>query len=360
MSESGDFCYQAPPNQIFYKKRMKTRTFMDKVVLYAQAGRGGNGCNSFRREKFVQHGGPDGGDGGRGGNITLVGNHDENSLVRLYFTPHQTAPNGGDGKGKQLYGRSGKDLYIAVPCGTEVHDRASGMILGDIKEHGEELLITRGGKGGLGNVHWKTSTHQAPTEKTDGELGEYVELRLELKILADVGLVGFPNAGKSSIISEISDAHPKIAAYPFTTLNPIIGTLIYKDYSRVTVADIPGLIEGAHEGIGLGHDFLRHIERSQCLVFVIDMAAVDGRKPHEDYVALRKELELYQSSLADRPYIVVANKMDMEEAADNLAEFKKETGLDPLAISVLDNVSTEELRQRIHTMMQELGNKPPA
>ena len=332
---------------------MKTRTFMDSVVLYVQAGGGGNGCRSFRREKFVAHGGPDGGDGGRGGNITLVGCRDESSLVRLYFTPHQKAPSGGHGKGKQLCGRGGKDLFIRVPCGTEVRERHTGRLLGDITQHDEELLLAKGGKGGLGNIHWKSSTHQAPTEHTEGQEGQSSELRLDLKILADVGFVGFPNAGKSSILTKISDAHPKIGAYPFTTLNPIIGTLIFEDYSRVTVADIPGLIEGASEGIGLGHDFLRHIERSKCLVYVIDMSGLDGRKPHDDFHALRKELEIYQADLIERPCFFVANKMDLEESQENLAEFKRETGVEPLLLSASEGQGIQELRRRIDDMMKQ-------
>ncbi|MDA1043654.1 MAG: GTPase ObgE [Verrucomicrobia bacterium] len=332
---------------------MKTRTFMDSVVLYVQAGDGGNGCCSFRRERSVAKGGPDGGDGGRGGNIILVGCRNENSLVRLYFTPHQKAPNGGHGKGKQLYGRNGEDLYIPVPCGTEVRDRASGALLGDITENDEKFMLAKGGKGGLGNVHWKSSTHQTPMEQTDGEAGQVAEIILELKLLADVGLVGFPNAGKSSILAKISDAHPKIGAYPFTTLNPIIGTIIFDDFSHITLADIPGLIEGANEGIGLGHDFLRHIERSKCLVYVIDMSGLEGRKPHDDYRALRKELELYQVDLIDRPCFVVANKMDVEESQDNLEEFKRETGLDPLRVSASDGSGISELRSQIYNMIRE-------
>jgi GTPase len=332
---------------------VKSRTFVDTVTLHAKGGNGGNGCASFRREKFVAYGGPDGGDGGRGGNVILRCNHDENSLIRLYFAPHQRARNGGHGKGKQLHGRNGKDLYVPVPPGTEVWDPETGVLLGDIVEHEQELLVARGGRGGRGNVHWKSSTHQAPTEHTGGGKTEQITLRLKLKLVADMGLVGFPNAGKSSVLTGISDAHPKIGAYPFTTLNPIIGTLIFEDYSRLTVADIPGLIEGAHEGIGLGHAFLRHIERAACLVYIIDMAGMDGRSPHEDYLSLRRELEMHREDLATRPALVVANKMDVPDAEEQLAEFKAETGTDPIRISA----TTGEGLAALKAAMQQLWKR---
>ncbi len=332
---------------------MKARTFVDTATLYAKGGNGGNGCVSFRREKYVPRGGPDGGDGGRGGHVILRCNRDENSLIRLYFAPHQRARNGGHGKGKQLHGRNGKDLYVAVPPGTEVWDPETGVLLGDIVEHDQEFLVARGGRGGRGNVHWKSPTHQAPTEHTDGDKTEQLTLRLELKLVADMGLVGFPNAGKSSILTGISDAHPKIGAYPFTTLNPIIGTLIFEDYSRITVADIPGLIEGAHDGVGLGHAFLRHIERAYCLVYVIDMAGVDARKPHEDYHSLRRELEMHRADLVTRPAKVVANKMDLPEAEENLATFKAETGTDPIRVSASTGEGLDALKAAMSALWKE-------
>ncbi len=339
---------------------MKTRTFVDSVVLYAEAGHGGNGCRSFRREKYVPRGGPDGGDGGRGGHVVLQGDREVDSLVRLYYSPHQRAGHAGHGQGKQIHGRNGKDLVVKIPCGTEIHDKETGLLIGDITRHGEQLLIARGGKGGLGNVHWKSSTHQAPTEHTEGEPGEEASLRLELKIIADVGLVGFPNAGKSSLLTKLSDAHPKIGAYPFTTLNPIIGTIVYPDYSRITIADIPGLINDAHRGVGLGHAFLRHIERSKCLVYVIDMAGTDGRKPHEDYQALRKELGLYRRDLIDRPFLVVANKLDLEEGRENLPVFEKETGVVPLKISASDGFGIDTLREKISATMHRAAEEKAA
>ena len=302
---------------------------------------------SFRREKFVPRGGPDGGDGGHGGHVILRASRDENSLVRVYYVPHQRADHGGAGRGKKQHGRNGKDCIVTVPCGSEVHNKETGELLGDIVEHGEELVVARGGRGGRGNVHWKSSTHQAPTEHTDGTPGEEIELQLELKLVADVGLVGFPNAGKSSLLSRISDAHPKIAAYPFTTLNPVIGTVIFDDYSRLQVADIPGLLEGANEGVGLGHAFLRHIERASYIVYVIDMAGVDQREPHEDYTNLRKELELHKEELIRRPSLVVANKMDLPEACENLAQFQEKTGCQPLQVSAAKEEGIDELKAAI-------------
>jgi len=327
---------------------MKTPTFKDRVKLYVAAGNGGNGCASFRREKFVPKGGPDGGDGGRGGHVYLVVEPNVDSLLPLYYRPHQKATHGGRGRGKQCHGRNGTDLHIKVPLGTDVRLHGDGTLLGELVEEGQELLVAQGGKGGIGNIHYKTSSHQAPREFTEGELGEEKELLLELKIVADVGLVGYPNAGKSTLLRAISAARPKIAAYPFTTLNPIIGTVEYDDFKAVKVADIPGLIDGAHEGIGLGHDFLRHIERTKFLLFVIDMAGVDGRDPAEDYFNLRKELRLYREDLDHRPYAVIANKMDLPEAAENLEPFKQHVGTTSLEISAQAKQGINPVRTLLH------------
>jgi GTP-binding protein len=327
---------------------VKTRRFVDSILLHATAGNGGNGSASFRREKFVPKGGPDGGDGGRGGHIILRANNDTDSLIDIYFSPQRRAEHGGCGSGSQSHGRNGRDLIIPVPCGTQVLDAETGQIIGDLVEHNTELIVAKGGQGGRGNVHWKRSTHQAPTEHTDGTAGEILTLRLELKIVADIGLVGLPNAGKSSLLRTLSDAHPKVAAYPFTTLHPIIGTMIFDDYSTLKVADIPGLIKGAHDGTGLGHDFLRHIERSSCLLYVIDMAGVDGRAPTDDFKCLRKELELYQPELLDREWLVVANKMDLPEAAAHLKTFTRKTGVKPLKISTLTGAGVPELKALLH------------
>jgi GTP-binding protein len=329
---------------------MKNRIFVDTVVLRAEAGRGGNGCVSFRREKFVARGGPDGGDGGRGGHVYLRGDGDETSLIRIFYDPHQRAESGGHGKGKQLHGRNGADLVIKVPRGTEVRDAQTDLLLADITEQGQEVIVARGGRGGLGNVHWKTSTHQAPREHTNGGEPEVAELRLTLKLIADAGLVGYPNAGKSSLLRAITDAHPKVGAYPFTTLNPIIGTLMFDDYERLTVADIPGLIKGAHEGIGLGHDFLRHIERAPFLVFVLDMGGVDGRNPLDDYRSLREELQLHRADLGERPALLVANKMDLPEAAANLDAFERETGEHALRVSARSGEGIEAFKDALREL----------
>lgn len=329
---------------------MKARTFVDSCILYAAGGRGGNGCVSFRREKYVAFGGPNGGDGGRGGHVILQADRDTDSLISLYFTPHLRGAPGQHGMGKEMYGRQGKDVVAKVPCGTQVYDEASGVLLAELLDHGGQHIIARGGRGGLGNCHWKTSTHQAPREHTDGDPGQELTLRLELKLVADAGLVGFPNAGKSSLLRCVSDAHPKVAAYPFTTLNPIIGTLKFEDYSSMRLADIPGLIEGAHDGVGLGFRFLRHVERSLFLVFVLDMAGSEDRDPVKDYEDLRRELTLYKEELAERPFIVVANKMDLPEAAQKLKAFKKATKCKPLPVSALSGDGIPELRERIREM----------
>lgn len=332
---------------------MKARTFIDSVVLYAASGHGGNGCVGFRREKFVPHGGPDGGDGGCGGDVVIRADAEVDSLVKYYYTPHQRAAHGGAGRGRRLHGKNGDPLILKVPCGTELHEKETGRLLGEVLQPGDEIIVGRGGHGGKGNWHWRSPTHQAPTEHSDGEPGEEIALRLELKIVSDIGLIGFPNAGKSSLLTAISDAHPKVGAYPFTTLNPIIGTLIFEDYTRARVADIPGIIAGAHEGVGLGDAFLRHVERAPCLVFVIDMAGVDNRQPHEDLPCLREELRLYNETLTTRPFLVAANKMDLPEAMENLETFRRETGEAPIPISAETGDGIPQLKQAIEAMWKK-------
>lgn len=312
---------------------MKPVSFRDRVKVFLQAGNGGNGIVAFRREKFLPRGGPDGGDGGNGGSIIFRGDSNEDSLHRLYHHPHQRAEHGGDGKGNNRKGRKGKDKTLPVPRGTVILNAETEEVIGEIMEDGQELVIAKGGRGGLGNTHFKSSITQAPTRCTPGTAGDELAVRLELKLMADVGLVGYPNAGKSTLLTALTDAQPKIASYPFTTLNPIIGTLIYENYHRLRIADIPGLIDGAADGTGLGHHFLRHIERSRFLLFVIDMAAEDGRDPAQDYSNLRKELEAYNPELAERPFRILANKMDDPAAEENLKSFRDETGLDPLPVS---------------------------
>lgn len=323
---------------------MKAITFVDRVRVYVYAGDGGNGCSSFRREKYVDKGGPDGGDGGRGGSVYLVASKDQASLLDLYYEPHQRAERGEHGRGKQCNGRAGRDRYVSVPCGTQVYDETTGEFLGEVINDGDTLLVARGGRGGLGNMHFATPSHRAPREHTPGEEGEKKVLRLELKTVADVGLVGYPNAGKSTLLRAITSARPKVAPYPFTTLHPIIGTLSFDDFQSLKIADIPGLIKDAHKGVGLGHDFLRHIERTKFLVYILDMAGTEGRNPVDDYRNLRRELKLYQPALLKRPSLVVANKMDLPEAAEHLGEFKRRTRIRPLEVSAEKGIGLDAFK----------------
>ena len=332
---------------------MKSRSFVDTAVLHAVAGKGGDGSRSFRHEKFVPKGGPDGGDGGRGGSVWLVGDEDVDSLVAIYYEPERRASAGGAGMGRYRHGANGADLFVKVPLGTVVSDAETGRELGEILAHGARLLVARGGEGGAGNVHFKSSTHQAPEEFKPGKPGEDVRLRLDLKILADVGLVGFPSAGKSSILREISRARPKVAAYHFTTLHPILGTVVLPDaFTSFRVADIPGIVEGAHEGAGLGFEFMRHIERAKAIVLVVDMAAEEGRDPAEDYRTLLRELEARDPALLERPRIVVASKMDLPDAKARLREFKKATGVTPLETSVPEKRGFDKLVARLARLVK--------
>jgi len=312
---------------------VKAITFRDRVKIYARAGNGGNGIVAFFRDKMTPHGGPDGGDGGHGGSIILRGDSNTDSLNYLHYQPHQRAEHGGNGSGNNRHGRNGKNTVINVPLGTVVKDSETEEFIAEVTEEGQEVVIAKGGYGGLGNPRFKSSINRTPTQCKEGSPGEELTYRIELKLMADVGLVGYPNAGKSTLLTSLTDAHPKIASYPFTTLNPILGTLVFENYSRIRIADIPGLIDGAAEGTGLGHYFLRHIERSRFLIFVIDMAAEDGRDPVEDYNNLRSELTAYNPELTDRRFLVLANKMDQEGSAENLKAFRKKTGLDPLPVS---------------------------
>ncbi|MFH0880711.1 MAG: GTPase ObgE [Lentisphaerota bacterium] len=332
---------------------MKGLTFVDRVTIKVFAGHGGDGCSSFRREKYIPLGGPDGGDGGRGGHVILRASKDESSLLHLYYQPLQRATHGGRGANQQKYGRTGEDHFVKVPLGTEIRDNETGESLGELLNDSDELIVAKGGKGGLGNMHFATSTYQAPTECTEGVRGEEKSLLLEMKSVADVGLVGYPNAGKSTLIGALTPAHPKVGAYPFTTLYPSIGTLELENYQRIKLADIPGLIDGAHQGTGLGHDFLRHIERTSFLLYVIDMAGTEGRNPVDDFRNLRKELKLYKAELAKRPYMVVANKMDSEEALVHLKEFKRRTREKPIAISAVLGEGLDDLKRALQARFKE-------
>ena len=288
---------------------------------------------SMRREALVEFGGPDGGDGGRGGDVVFKASEHVNSLLSLYYDPKCYAQDGEGGKGQKMYGKRGKDLVVPVPLGTEVYDAETGELVADITDPGQSVVVAKGGAGGFGNVHFKSSVNQAPTEHTPGGPAEERRLRLELKTIADAGLLGFPNAGKSSLLSVLSSATPKIASYPFTTLNPMVGTIEYDDFAQIRMADVPGIIEGASRGVGLGFDFLKHLERSRVLVYMIDMAGTDNRKPWDDYKILAAEIAAYNEELAARPYLVVANKMDRAAGRKNLRRFVKETGELPIALS---------------------------
>ena len=312
---------------------MKTRTFIDQVEVEVRSGKGGDGATSFRREALVAFGGPDGGDGGRGGDVVLRASTHVNSLISLYFDPRLFAENGVPGSGGRCFGRRGKDLVVDVPCGTLVTDAETGLLVADITTPGHKVIVAKGGAGGFGNVHFKSSVNQAPTEHTPGGAAEERRLKLELKTIADAGLLGFPNAGKSSLLTRLSRATPKVASYPFTTINPIVGTVEYPDFAQIRMADVPGIIEGASRGVGLGLAFLKHLERSRVLVYVLDMAGTDNRKPWDDYAILSKEIAEYNTELPARPFLVLANKMDKAAARKNLKRFVKETGVKPFAIS---------------------------
>ncbi len=297
--------------------------FTDKASISVRAGRGGNGCCSFHREKFVPRGGPDGGDGGDGGDVILEAVSGEQSLAALTYNRHYQAPDGPGGRGANMHGRKASDIILKVPVGTVVRDRDTGEVLADLDACGIRVTVAKGGRGGRGNPRFATSTNRVPHEWEPGAPGEERNLELELKTIADVGLVGYPNAGKSTLLSAVSQARPKIAPYPFTTLHPMVGVIEYPDYARITVADIPGLIDGAHDNVGLGHSFLRHIERTVVLAYVLDMAGTDNRLPWDDLEHLRSELELYMPGLSRRATVIAANKMDCPEAEANLAELKK-------------------------------------
>ena len=312
---------------------MKARTFIDQVDVVVRSGKGGDGAASFRREALVAFGGPDGGDGGRGGDVVLRASTHVNSLISLYFDPKLVAEDGVPGSGKRCYGRRGKDLVVDVPCGTLVTDLDTGLVVADIVDPGQRVVIAKGGAGGYGNVHFKSAVNQAPTEHTPGGPAEERRLHFELKTIADAGLLGFPNAGKSSILTALSSATPKIASYPFTTLNPIVGTIEYDDFAQIRMADVPGIIEGASQGVGLGIAFLKHLERARVLVYMIDMAGTDNRKPWDDYRVLADEIAAFNAELPERPFLVVANKMDQAAARKNLRRFVKETGVTPIALS---------------------------
>jgi GTP-binding protein len=395
--------------------------FIDEIKIYARAGHGGKGSVAFHREAFVPKGGPSGGNGGRGGSVILQADHDLNNLLQQYYVPRLLAEDGHHGMGKGMDGLAGKDLIIKVPCGTLVWQLkdttppietkmkqddddddedekpmiGSGMgkrpllrtthgqsameidlsqgaetggededapetreLVADLTTHGQQFVLCKGGRGGLGNRNFATARHQTPRFAQPGEPGTEGEYLLELRIMAEIGLVGYPNAGKSTLLTAISKARPKIAAYPFTTLTPQIGILEYADWKRLTVCDVPGLIEGAHNNVGLGHAFLRHIKRCKILVLLLDMAGTDGREPWDDYKQLLKELELYDPELLERPRLVVANKIDEAIAEEKLKLFKKKIKkVSPLPISAAFGAGMDKFKQTIREAVEEASDE---
>ena len=365
--------------------------FVDRIKIFAQAGNGGRGCVSFRREKFVPKGGPDGGDGGRGGDVVLRANQHVDNLTGLFYEPIVKAKNGGHGMGKKMHGRSAPAKIVKVPVGTlvrrteegkrptsnaqrptpnaEAHDAGSDQfaianpqseieLVVDLTRDGQEFVLCRGGAGGKGNVHFKSSRNRAPREYTEGEEGEQGHFLLELRTIADAGLVGYPNAGKSTLLRKISAARPKVAPYPFTTLHPVIGVVEFSGYRRATIADIPGLIEGAHRNLGLGHDFLRHITRCQVLLFVVDVAGSEGRNPIEDLQNLRREIDLYDPILSERPWFAVANKMDLPGADENLLALQKRfSAVDIAPISAATGEGLDAFKTKLEQWLTSASEK---
>ena len=310
--------------------------FLDEVKIFVRSGDGGNGLVAFRREKYVPKGGPAGGDGGRGANVVFIVDEGLRTFMEYRYQKKFVAPNGENGMSKGMHGRKSKDLYLKVPPGTVIRDTDTGEVLADLVEHEQEVIVARGGRGGRGNCRFATPSNPAPEIAENGEPGEERNLTLELKLMADVGLVGFPSVGKSTLLSITSKAKPKIADYHFTTLAPNLGVVETKDHRSFVMADLPGLIEGASQGVGLGHQFLRHIERTKVIVHVIDMSATDGRDPYEDYKVINAELGEYNMRLLERPQVVVANKMDIPVASENLVEFKKRLAEDGEDVDIVE------------------------
>jgi GTPase len=328
--------------------------FIDRVKIRVQGGHGGNGVTAFRREKFVPRGGPSGGEGGRGGDVWIVADSSLNTLLHLRYNPEHIAGRGMHGEGSNRSGRDGEDVIVRVPVGTQLFEVSTGELLQDLALDGAKWLAARGGRGGFGNSHFATSTNRAPRYHQDGSEGEELELQLELKLLADVGLVGFPNAGKSTFISTISAAKPKIADYPFTTLEPHLGVVDMGDFRTFVVADIPGIIEGAHEGAGLGDRFLRHIERTTLLLHLVDVSSFSGRETVDDYHKLNHELAAYSSALASRPQIVVATKIDALEEPERLESLKQAVAVEGHEFYAISSVTNENVRELVNGVARKL------
>ena len=335
--------------------------FIDKARIYVEAGNGGDGMSSFRREKFVEKGGPKGGNGGRGGNVILRADNSLNTLIDFRYKRKFIAKRGDKGGISNMTGHRGEDVIIKVPLGTVVRDDETNIMIADLTEDGQEFVAAKGGRGGKGNACYATSTKRAPTFAEKGEPGTKGWLRLELKLLADVGLVGYPSVGKSSIISRVSAARPEIAAYHFTTLTPVLGVVRLSEEQSFVLADIPGLIEGAAEGVGLGHDFLRHIERTKVLLHVVDVSGCEGRDPIEDFEKINHELEAYSAKLARRKQLVVANKMDLPDSADNfvlLKEYVEAKGYEIMPVSAATGEGLQDLMWKAWEMARQYVAEP--
>jgi len=334
--------------------------FVDLVKIHVKAGDGGKGCVSFRRERFVPRGGPDGGDGGRGGHIIIKAKEEINTLLDHKYKKSYKAERGQHGMGKKMHGKDGADMFIFVPVGTVVRDADTGEVIADLVLPDSEVIVARGGRGGLGNAHFATPTRQAPRFTGPAEMGEEKTLILELKLIADVGLIGLPNAGKSTLLSVLSSARPKIADYPFTTLAPVLGVVKYQDFKSFVVADIPGLIEGAHKGIGLGFQFLRHVERTRLLLHLVDISGIVEEDPVESLKKINKELNLYSYELTLKPQIVVGTKLDIKgngERLDRLARYCKDNSYPFFPVSAINKDGINELLTYLVRKVEEYGQK---
>ena len=347
---------------LFSNKVMEKAMFADRAKIYVKSGKGGDGHVSFRREKYVPNGGPDGGDGGNGGNVYFEVDEGLNTLTDFRHIRKYCAGNGENGGKRNCAGKSGEDIIIKVPEGTVIKEAESGQVITDMSGENRRFLLLSGGKGGNGNQHYATSTMQAPRYAQPGQPAQELELLLELKVIADVGLVGFPNVGKSTFLSKVTNARPKIANYHFTTLNPNLGVVDLEDAKGFVIADIPGLIEGASEGVGLGHEFLRHIERTKLIVHIVDAASTEGRDPIEDIYAINRELEAYNAEIAKRPQIIAANKIDMIYTEDDpVAKIKAEfepQGIRVYAISAISGQGLRDLLYAINNALEKLDSKP--
>jgi GTP-binding protein len=333
-------------------RQLEIEMFLDEVNIMVIAGNGGDGCVSFRREKFIPHGGPDGGDGGNGGSVYCLADPAVNTLYHLAGKHHWKATHGGRGMGKKCHGRNGVDVVVRVPPGTIIHDAEHGVVLKDLAEEGQKVCVAQGGHGGKGNVHFASSTHQTPREAVPGKSGQTRRLHMELKLVADVGLAGLPNAGKSTLLRRLSAARPKVADYPFTTLEPVLGIVELSGHRRFVMVDIPGLIEGAHRGVGLGEEFLRHVQRASILVHIVDICPQTG-DAIKNYHTINDELRQYSLELAEKPQIVVANKMDLTDSDENLARFTDAVECDVIAISAVTGKGLDKLTERIWKVLKD-------